>query len=179
MNALISYRFILILLFVVPVPLPGISQNAPALNSPSNVQSTTNTGKIAFVSIQQVVANCDEGKDESAKFRQWAEKRQAELQGLQKDIDTLKNRLDVQGSKLTEEARNDLVDSIDAKEASLQRSQQDSQKEADKRQQRATDSIYKKVMPLIEKLARERFGFRLFCGSKSGCLYQALTGSHR
>lgn len=130
-------------------------QNPASVSQPSTPPST-NTAKIGFVNVQQLIATSDEGKNENAMWQQWVERKRAELQAIQKEVDTLKTQLDVQGTKLTEEARTDLMDAIDAKETLLQRAQQDTQRESDKRQQRITNTIYRKVLPVIAKLAKEK-----------------------
>ena len=160
MDVLAGSKCVFIIVAILVIPNIGMAQNPPAQYPPtlpqSAVSSAINPARIAFVGMQKVIATCDEGKDESAKFQQWAEKKRAEIQSLQKEIDTLKSRLDIQGSRLTEEARNDLASTIDTKEIALQRVQQDSQKEADSRRQRLTNAIYRKAIPVIAKLAKEK-----------------------
>lgn len=156
---MIHRKCVSVVVALLTILLVASAQNISAQDSPASVQALSNfsnSAKIAFVGMQQVIATCDEGRDETARFQQWAEKRRSELQVLQKEIDALKSQLEVQGAKLTDEARNELADKIDAKETSLQRSQQDSQKEADKLQQRATEVIYKKAVAVIDKLANDR-----------------------
>jgi len=160
MRKLIDPKSVSVFLAGLAMPLVFMAQNPPAQNLPGGAQPSAPAAiapaRIAFVSIQQVIAICEEGKGENAILQQWAEKKRAELQSIQKELDTLRNQLDVQGTKLTEEARAELLDAIDTKDTLLQRSQQDTQKEAEKRQQRLTGSIYRKVLPVIEKMAKER-----------------------
>ncbi len=130
-------------------------QNPASVSQPSTSPSK-NTARIGFVSIQQLIASSDEGQNENAIWQQWAERKRAELQAIQKEVDTLKTQLDVQGTILTEEARTDLMDSIEAKETLLQRAQQDTERESDKRRQRITNTIYRKVLPVIARLAKEK-----------------------
>ena len=108
------------------------------------------------MNIQQVIANCEEGKLETENFQQWAERKQGELQNIQKELQNLQEQLNVQAEKLTDIARFELEDSVEAKGTLLQRTQQDLQKAADKRQLRITNIIYRKMVPIIERLAEDK-----------------------
>lgn len=141
-------------------PFVSVAQDSPARNPGTgeqpSVQATGAADRVAYVNIQNVMADCMEGKGESEDWKQWLEKRRSEMQVLQKELDALKNKLDVQSDKLTEEARYDLVDTIDEKDTRLQRTQQDVQKEMDKRQRRLTNTIYKKILPVIRGIAEKK-----------------------
>ena len=50
---------------------------------------------------------------------------------MQKELEGLRKQLEVQGSKLTDEARADLIETIDIKDTIFQRFQQDTQKDID------------------------------------------------
>ncbi len=159
MSELKSPACLSIFALILSIPVSGFAQNPLAQMPPSVAQPSTPSAfapaRIAFVNIQQLIAVSEEGKNESSKWQQWAEKKRAELQSMQKELDALRNKLEVQGPKLTEDARADLADLIDAKDTLLQRAQQDSQKESDKRRQRLADTIYRKALPVLAKLAKE------------------------
>jgi Skp family chaperone for outer membrane proteins len=58
--------------------------------------------KVAWLNLEQAIFSCDEGKREFGVVQQFVEKKNAELEGLRKASETLKNQLNVQGSKLTD-----------------------------------------------------------------------------
>ncbi len=89
-------------------------------------------------------------------MQKFVDKKNSELEALRKETETLRNQLQVQGSKLTDEARADLEEQIEAKDTQLQRFQQDTQKEIDGRRVRATNYIGRKMLPVIEKLSKEK-----------------------
>lgn len=62
----------------------------------------------------------------------------------------------MQGAKLTDEARADLEEQIEITDTSLQRFQQDTQKEIDGRRMKATNYVGRKMLPVIEKIAKEK-----------------------
>jgi outer membrane protein len=71
-------------------------------------------------------------------------------------LDKLKDNLSMQGNKITDEARTELEDAIEAKDVALQRFQQDTQKEINARRDKATSTLGKKLVPVIEKVAKEK-----------------------
>ena len=75
---------------------------------------------------------------------------------MQKKVEQLKNNMEVQGSKLTDEARADLANEIDVQDTNLQRFQQDTQKDIDNRRTKLQNAIAKKMLAVIEKVAKEK-----------------------
>ena len=116
----------------------------------------TNPAKIAWINLEQAIFSCEEGKREFGEVQKYVEKKNSELEALRKETDALKNQLSVQGSKLTDEARADLEEQIETKDTTLQRFQQDTQKDIDARRVKATNYIGRRMLPVIEKLAKER-----------------------
>lgn len=159
-DQLITLKNVSFLVAILALAIWGVAQNPPATNPPPAVQSPApvalGPAKIAFVNIQQAIAACDEGKDEMARWSQYADKMSAELQARQKELESLRTQFEIQSSKLSDEARADLADSIDTKDTSFQRLQQDTQKDADKRRQRFQSRIFRKTLPVIAKIAKEK-----------------------
>ena len=160
MKTMKGSRFLLILATIMVFPFCQIEQNVFAQDQTSDKKVIVPMGngnlRTAYVNIQQVIANCKEGQIEADNWQQWAQKKQGELQAMQKELKDLQERLDIQADKLTEEARFELEDTIENKSNQFQRVQQDLQKEADKRQRRLTNTIYQKALPVIKKIAEER-----------------------
>ncbi len=139
----------------------GAAQNpptTPATQAPQTTAAPATPGpvKLALVNIQQAVMTCDEGKQEDAKLQQYIGSKNDEAQKRQKDLEAKKNTFEVQGSKLTDEARADMADEIDRLDTELQRFQQDTQKEIDGRRQRWQAAIAKKMLAVIAKVAKDK-----------------------
>jgi len=112
--------------------------------------------KIAWISLEEAILQTEEGKRELGEVQKFVEKKNQELQAYQKELETLRTQLQVQADKLTDEARDELEEQIDAKQTSLQRFQQDTQKEIDTRRNRVTNAIGRKMLPVIEKVCKEK-----------------------
>ena len=103
---------------ILSMPVPGISQApAPQTAAPAVI----GTAKMAWLNLEQAILNCEEGKREFSEVQKFVEKKNAELETLRKESETLKNQLNVQGSKLTDEARADLEEQIETMVTQLQR----------------------------------------------------------
>ena len=130
-----------------PAARPAAAPATPAVIGPA---------KVAWIDLQQAILATDEGKREFSEIQKFVDKKNAELQALNKELETLRNQLQVQGPKLTDEAREDLEAQIESKETYLQRVQQDTQKEIENRRIRTTNFIGRRMLPVLEKLSKEK-----------------------
>jgi Skp family chaperone for outer membrane proteins len=157
------YRIILVSFFsFLLCPAAFLSAQAPAAQAPAAqapaapAPAVIGTAKVAWVDLEQVIIRCEEGKRELAALQQLVDKRTGELRSKQQEAQLLSDQLRIQGDKLKPEVREDLQVQIEAKNIELQRFQEDSQKEVDNRRGRITNSMAKKVIPVVEKLAKEK-----------------------
>ena len=149
-------RLILGVLFAALfLPILGAAQTAaqPAATPTSAAIAPT---KLAWINVDQAILTCDEGTKLYGEIQKFIEDKNVELDTLRKDADSLKNQLNVQGAKLTDEARMDLEEKAEAKDTALQRFQQDTQKEINGRRDRMTNYIGKRMLPVIEKVAKAK-----------------------
>jgi len=155
-----SRKTILILATLLALPMLCAAQNPPTPPPPPAAKEAPpvviGPAKVAFMNIQLAIANCDEGKKESSMLNGYVDSKSSELQKMQKTAEALKTQLDVQGSKLTDEARADLADQIESQDTAVQRFQQDTQKDIDGRRQKLQNGIARKMLPVIEKVAKEK-----------------------
>ena len=143
------------------MPVIVCAQTAAAPQTqPAPVQPTApvviGPAKLAWINLEQAILTCEDGKREFGGVQQYVEKKNQELEQLRKESETLKNQLSVQGAKLTDEARADLEEQIEAKDTYLQRFQQDTQKDIEGRRTRIVNAIGRKMLPVIEKIAKEK-----------------------
>lgn len=144
-----------------PAQQPG-QQPAPPAARPAAAPATPpapaviGPAKVAWIDLQAAIIQTEEGKREFGEIQKWVDKKNSELQALNKELGTLKQQLEVQGPKLTDEAREDLELQIETKETYLQRFQQDTQKEIENRRIRASNFIGRRMLPVLEKLSKEK-----------------------
>ena len=121
---------------------------APAAGSPSG-------NKVGIVSIQDAIANTNEGKKELEALQQKYAPRQAALQSQNEEIENLKKQLQAQSDKLSDEERGSRVRSASEKQKSLQRSAEDFQNEVQQAEQEILNRLGKKMLDVLEKYAKE------------------------
>jgi outer membrane protein len=120
---------------------------APAAGSPAG-------NKVGIVSIQDAIANTNEGKKELDALQQKFAPRQAALQTQNDELENLKKQLQAQGDKLSEEERSSRVRSASEKQKSLQRSAEDFQNEVQTAEQEILNRLGKKMLDVLEKYAK-------------------------
>ncbi len=139
-------------IIVAVLCLPGLSM----AQAPAAATAAISPAKIAWLNLEQAIFSCDEGKREFSEVQKYVDGKNAQLEALKKELDGLRNQLNVQGSKLTDEARADLEEQIETRDTNLQRFQQDTQKEIDSKRVKVTNMIGRKMLPVIEKIAKDK-----------------------
>jgi outer membrane protein len=148
---------LLLKVFVAALWLPifGIAQTnaqSPAAQPAASIGPL----KIVWIELERAIYSCDEGKKEFTEVQKFVDSKNDELEKKRKDAEADKNTLAMQQSKITDEARADLEEQIEAKETILQRFQQDTQKEIEAKRVRIANFIGKKMVQVIDKLAKEK-----------------------
>jgi len=121
---------------------------APAAGSPTG-------NKVGIVSIQDAIANTNEGKKELEALQQKFAPRNAALQSQNEEVENLKKQLQAQGDKLSEEERNTRIRSASEKQKNLQRSAEDFQNEVQQAEQEILNRLGKKMLDVMEKYAKD------------------------
>ena len=143
---------ILLAVFWMPVVLGAQTPAQPAATQSSAAISPT---KIAWMNLEGAIISCDEGANLFREIQEFVDEKNAELDALRKEADNLINQLQVQGSKLTDEARADLEMQVEAKDLMLRRFQEDTQKEIENKRMRTANYVGNRMQAVIEKIAKE------------------------
>jgi Skp family chaperone for outer membrane proteins len=152
-----SRIFLAFLLSVVLMPLSGIAQTAPAVTQQASAApATISPAKLAWLNLEEVIYTCEEGKHEFTEIQNYMQKKQTDLDALRKELEAFKNQLNVQGSKLTDEAQADLEAKIESKNTEIERFQADTQKDIDSRRTKATNYVGKRMLTVLDKIAKEK-----------------------
>jgi len=121
---------------------------APAAGSASG-------NKVGIVSIQDAIANTNEGKKELEALQQKFSPRQTALQSQNEELENMKKQLQAQGDKLSDEERATRVRTANEKQKTLQRSAEDFQNEVQQAEQEILNRLGKKMLDVLEKYAKE------------------------
>jgi outer membrane protein len=131
-------------------PTPGGA--APAASTiPS---ATPGGGKVGTIDMQGAIAATNEGARDFEALNKKFEPRRTELQNLNTEVENLQKQLNTQGDKMNEDARANLVKSIESKKKSLQRSMEDAQSEYQQQGSEIAQRLVQKLAPVIEKYVK-------------------------
>jgi outer membrane protein len=111
--------------------------------------------KVGIVSIQDAIANTNEGKKELDALQAKFAPRQAALQSQNDELENVKKQLQAQSDKLSDEERNSRVRAATEKQKTLQRNAEDFQNEVQTAEQEILNRLGKKMLDVMEKYARE------------------------
>ena len=123
---------------------------APSVPAPSGAAP-----KIGIINMQQAILASNEGRRDFESLQKKFEPKQTELKGMNDEVEGLKKQLNTQGDKLNDEARANLVKTIESKQKSLQRSLEDAQGDFQAQQNDILNRVGQKMMEVLDKYAKE------------------------
>jgi outer membrane protein len=127
--------------------------------------------KIGFVDLQSVVSQSILGKAGTTQLEQLQKKLEGELVALQTKLKEAQTRQQTQASLLSETAAAQLAKDIDRLNRELQFKQQEAQSDIQTLQQDLLADFEKKVLPILEAMAKEKNLHAVFNVADSGAVY--------
>jgi outer membrane protein len=110
--------------------------------------------KIGIVNIQEAIGGTNEGKKEFDALQARFTPKQAELKGLNDEVEGLKKSYEAQRDKLSPDASAAQAKTIEAKQKVLQRNYEDAQAEFQQAEQEVVNKIGGKMLNVLEKYAK-------------------------
>ena len=126
-----------------------------AIRAQTPAAGPSSGNKVGIVSIQDAIANTNEGKKELEALQQKFSPRQAALQSQNDEVENLKKQLQAQGDKLSDEERNNRIRVATEKQKTLQRNYEDFQNEVQQAEQEILGRLGKKMLDVLEKYAKD------------------------
>ncbi len=127
--------------------------------------------KIGVIEVQRIVQESAIGKESLARVQRSQAQKQDELGKRQKELRDLEEKLQTQGATLSDDAKDKLQKDYQQKALDLKRFQDDAQRELQELQQKELGELEKRVMPVIEKVAKEAGYALIFNKYNSGLLF--------
>lgn len=141
-----------------PTQKPATPPAAPAQPpAPRPVQPTApfpEGAKIAYIDIQAIATNSAEGKASTSKVKALQEKKLAELNVINKQVEAAQAK--VGQTVLSEEVRAAAQKEVDKLNVEIQRKQQDAESEMQELQQQLQLDFQRKLSPVIQQVATEK-----------------------
>jgi outer membrane protein len=111
--------------------------------------------KIGVINIRQAIAGTAEGKQAGAELQSQFAPRQNELEGMNKQISDVRQRLDAGTGKISQEEQARLTRQGELLTRQLQRKQDEYQEDVNAAQSEVFDRIGRKMVDVLDRYARE------------------------
>ena len=111
--------------------------------------------KLGVINVRQAIASTAEGKQAGAELQSQFAPRQNELEGLNKQINDLRQRIDAGSGKFSQEEQARLQRDGETKARQLQRKQDEYQEDVNAAQADVFDRIGRKMIDVLDRYARE------------------------
>ena len=132
---------------------------------------TTAGGKIGVIEVQKIVQESAIGKESLARVQKIQQTKQDDLVKRQKELRDMEQKIQDQGKSLSEDAMEKLQKDYQAKALDLKRFQDDAQREMEEAQRKELGELEKRIMPVINEVAREQGYALVFNKFNSGLLF--------
>ena len=139
--------------------------------SAQTASATTPGGKIGVIEVQKIVQESAIGKESLARVQKVQQAKQEDLQKRQKELRDMEQKIQDQGKSLSEDAMEKLQKDYQAKALDLKRFQDDAQRELEESQRKELGELEKRIMPVINEVAREQGYALVFNKFNSGLLF--------
>ncbi len=125
--------------------------------------------KIGVINPQKVVSETIRGKQVKAKLEKLGDDKQQQIKGMEDAIKKLEKEL--MSPALNAEAKEKKAADLQGKRINFKRFVEDAQKEFQARYQKEMQTMYKEIMPIIEKIGAAKGFTIIFDLSNSGISY--------
>lgn len=143
----------------------------PALAQAPAAAPVPGASKIGVIEVQRIVQESAIGKESLARVQKLQQTKQEDLLKRQKDLRDLEQKIQDQGKSLSEDAMEKLQKEYQGKAVELKRFQDDAKNELEEAQRKELGDLEKRIMPVINEVAREQ-GYQLvFNKFNSGLLF--------
>jgi len=129
--------------------------------------------RIGVIDVQRVVGESAVGKESLARVQKVQQAKQEELAKRQKELRDLEQKISEQNKSLSEEALEKAQKDYQSKALDLKRFQDDAQRELEETQRRELGELEKRIMPVIDAVAKEQGFTLIFNKFQSGLLFAA------
>lgn len=124
-----------------------------------------NGNKIGVINVRQAIVTTGEGKQASAELQAQFASRQNELEGMNKQINDLRQRLQSGAATLSEEEKQRLTAQGQRMASQLERKQNEMQEDVNAAQGEVVDRIGRKMIDVLDRYARENGFVAIFDSS--------------
>jgi outer membrane protein len=155
-------------LSVMVLHLPAFAQTPPPAAAVPPAQAPL---RMAFLDLQRIAAESNEGKVLSGKIQELTKKKTAELQEKTKALQANQQKLQQGGAVLNDATRAQTQKEIDRLTVEIDRFQEDANAEVQELQQSMQREFEEKLRPVVDGLVKELAIGLLFSAAEAGAIY--------
>jgi outer membrane protein len=149
-----------------PAPAPAVATTPPPAPLPFPAGS-----KVAYVNLPLLTQMSADGKAAAARFQAEEKKKMADAEAKANKMKADQDRLDTSGSIMSADARANLQKDIERQQREGERFEQDAQTELNDLQDKLQAEYNRKLIPVLDQLAKD-FGLDLlFSGTDAGLIW--------
>ena len=145
-----------------PATPPAAAPAQPPAPKPQPPLPFPQDAKYAFIDVQKIASGSAAGKEASKRLQALTEKKQSEIGDKSKQLQALTTKRDTSVGVMNEAARTQLDKDIDKLQRDIQYSQQTAQAEVQDLQNDLQGEFQKKLIPIIEEIAKEKGLYMIF-----------------
>ena len=146
-----------------PATAPAAAKPAPAAPLPF-----PEGAKIAYVDVQFVASNSEQGKAATKQLESLNKKKTDELMEKNKALEAARAKLAQGANVLSQQAASQLEKDIEKQARDLQFAQQDAQSEVNELRQSLLEEFQTKLNPILEEIRKEKNLHMIFSVAESG-----------
>jgi outer membrane protein len=152
-------------------PTVGTPPPAAALPAPAPPRPFPEGSKVAYVVLQRIANESAEGRAATTKIQALQQKKAAELNDKNKQLQGAQAKLEKEGSVMSASAAGELQKQVEKLQVEIQRFQQDAQAEVQELQQQLQQEFQVKLEPVLQELGREKGLHFIFNGPDAGLVW--------
>jgi outer membrane protein len=152
-----------------PATPPAAAQ--PPAPKPAPPVPFPQDAKFAFIDVNMIAGMSAAGKDASKKLSDLTNKKQTEINDKNKQLQALTTKRDTGGAVLNDSARAQLDKDIDKLQRDIQFASTNAQAEVQDLQNELQGEFQKRLIPVIEEVAKEKGLHAVFSIADSGAAY--------
>jgi outer membrane protein len=151
-------------------PAPAAPTQAPAA-APVPPRPFPEGSKVAYVVLQRIANESSEGKAATSRIQALQQKKAAELNDKNKQLQTAQQKLEKEASVLSATAAGELQKQVERLQVEIQRLTQDAQAEVQELQQQLQQDFQVRLEPVLQEIGREKGLHFIFNGPDAGLVW--------
>jgi outer membrane protein len=159
-----------------PAPAPAAQAPAPQTPAPAPAQPPApkpfpQGAKVAYVVLQRIANESADGRVATTQIQAMQQKKAAELNEKNKQLQTMQARLEKEGSVMSASAAAELQKNIEKLNLDVQRFTQDAQAEVQELQQQLQQEFQQRLEPVLAQVAADMGLQFVFNGPDAGLVW--------